>query len=242
MEQFEKIEAYLSGKLEGEMLAQFEAQLQTDAQLVEEVRLQSASHKLLQASQQTYYKAFLQDIEAKYQQEASIIPWYSRPAYQIAAVLLLLCLAAVAWFRVSSPNTTYTYADALQPYPNYLSARGGTDMDSLLQIGLEAYDKKMYPLAIESLKVFYEEAENGKQAALYLGISYLFDQKYPQAIAVFEKIPPSVNYWYTGQWYLALAYGLNGDEAKSQAIIREIATNETGLYPYQEEAVKLLKP
>ncbi|MEL7064221.1 MAG: hypothetical protein AAFP00_10820, partial [Bacteroidota bacterium] len=64
MEQFEQIEAYLSGELEGDMLAQFEAQLQTDAQLAEEVRLQSASHKLLQASQQAYYKSFLQDIEA----------------------------------------------------------------------------------------------------------------------------------------------------------------------------------
>ena len=242
MEQFEQIEAYLSGELEGDMLAQFEAQLQTDAQLAEEVRLQSASHKLLQASQQAYYKSFLQDIEAGYQQEATVIPWYSRPAYQMAAVLLLLCLAAVVWFQVSSPSETYTYADALQPYPNYLSARGGTDMDSLLQIGLEAYDKEMYPLAIESLKAFYEEAENGKQAELYLGFSNLFDQKYSQAIDILEQISPSVNYWYTGQWYLALAYGLGGQEVKSQAIFKEIAANETGLYPYQEQAVKLLKP
>lgn len=97
------IEAYLSGQLQGEALAQFEKALQTDATLAREVAVYREMYTALQPSQEDELNANLTLLGKKY------VP--AEPAsknhryWWIGAALALLTLG-LWWLKTARPNKT----------------------------------------------------------------------------------------------------------------------------------------
>lgn len=229
---FERIEAYLSGELSFEEAQAFEEEMGSNKELAEEVALQRDTHSLLALGSQLDLKAKLQVLDKEMSKPSKVRPLFGNPRVWLAAAAILIAVSVVLFsLGRSSANV---YMEEFSPYPDLTSMRNDTLND--LRTGMIAYTRGEYDIAVDYLQKFAKTNPADDFVHLYLGNAYLGLENYEKAILELELVQ-SPRWKQPGEWYLALAYGLNGEKDKAAKLLEKISNDEN--HAYKERAAEL---
>ena len=163
----------------------------------------------------------------------------SRPpffTYAIAAAFALLI--GIGAFLINQRTTVNPLDQALAesfPLIHTQIIRSQTTEQELWE---EAYEKENFPSVINELSPKLEKNESEQ---FYLGMAYLKEAQYPEAISSFQEVISRANrngFLEQARWFCALAYMKAEQPAQARALLDEIITIE-GHYK-QVEARELL--
>lgn len=156
-----------------------------------------------------------------------------QPYLKYAAIIFLLILPLGLWWfgQSSSPSNTELYIAYFEPYEDVITTRSGSQ-DSLLMIGMTAYNSKNYDDAIPPLSSFVKQNVNSFAGMTYLAICYLETDKASKAIPLLENTNQNAEglFQEVAEWYLALAYLKEGKFQSSKGILTNIQNQEDHLY------------
>ncbi len=244
----EKIQAYLTRTMPTQERAIFEAALQTDATLREEVSF----YKLMTTTFQiTNGKENIQDIVQDIAKKKPLVPDFSdfepkpTPTYgKGIAALGIVALLIVGGFFLFQHQQNAQHIERL----NNLAMSMATPMEMLIAIpdvpsdaltlGVQAYEQRNYTLATEQLQKHLQVQPKDVFATLYLGISQYFLGEKDKAIKTLlplTTIQEPINY--ASQWYIALSYISTGNLNKAKPFLQILS----GTKEYGEKAKQLLK-
>lgn len=242
------IDRYLDGEMDKAEALQFEAELISNKELAEEVKLQremralysedewleSSSTVLRGNSKGEQYARFFKSKEAAELQNSikSVIKKERQPKRNngfrlvgIAATLLFLTVSVFFFLnRGVDYNELYTQYMDKDNLTSIVSR--GTDNTILVngQLSFEAGDYT------ESIALFEEYQANSKRihptTYIYLGISYLELGDYESALGTFEKLEKSNTLESSkSNWFRAMVYLKQGNKKELTAILEQIVSN-----------------
>lgn len=244
----EKIQAYLTRTMPTQERVIFEAQLQTDATLREEVIF----YKLMTATFQiTNGKQNVQDMVQDIAKKKPLIPDFSHfepkstlafsKGMTIFGIIALLVVSGISFFQYQQnaqhiAKLTHLTQSMATPMEMLIAI---PDIPSdALTLGVQAYEQRNYALAAEQLQKHLQVQPKDVFAVLYLGISQYFLGEKEKAIATLlplTTIQEPINY--ASQWYIALSYISQGDLNKAKSFLQILADTKE----YGEKAKQLLK-
>lgn len=242
MNNTEKIDRYLRGDLPETEKSAFESQLAQDNELAAELAVQKDLEQFLRKQDRrealksqlgNIGKDFFQEVPT--QEKGRIVSLQRRPALRwaigLAAAIALLLVARLVFFQPS------LYEQYGQHPPLAMIEKSNEAQDKLAAMEA-AFNQKNYAEALPLLQAYVQEKPEDLQAELYLGISLLETGQYPTARSIFSKINKSessfVDY---GQWYLALSYLKEGNQAECRKILQEVPVESE----FAQKAQDLLK-
>jgi len=163
------------------------------------------------------------------------------PIILVAASFLLLLAASYVFLISPIPSSNHVFNQYFQPYPDIVSTRSAYDSASaLFGSAMLYYNKGDYAKAIRLLKKYQTAFPDDTLTRLYLGTSYLMENRVEEAIIELIKHPgiqgESIAEVY--DWYLALSYLKSGRKAESKSIL---LTLSQGHSYYSQKARDLLK-
>jgi tetratricopeptide (TPR) repeat protein len=255
-EQFEKIEAYLSGEMEAPDREAFEAALQTNKELSDTLALYRLMHDDLQHATQSAAgkKALQQNLQELNQQHffkestrtdtAPVVKMGNRN--RVRAIAALLVIAAGIWaaqyfFFTNKP------ADASALYAQYavhepLSATRGSESDTLRAKAIALFNQKNYAAAAPLMQQYMNQHTDDNEWKLALGAAYLETNQYDPALMMFDAVANSGSaLQYRGKWYMALLQLKQGRKTESLNILKTIPADAPE-YKQVKELVKALEP
>lgn len=234
----DKIESYLNGTMDTAEKVAFEATLELDPQLREEVEFRK---KTLRALELLKFKQEFQKTRELVPQQKSIDieppktivvrPFGSR--YAIAASITLLLVAGFLYksdvFTSRSQRAFNTYYQA-ETY-----ARGGCPQDLPF---FKQYADGKYKEALEQAKS--TSGDSIFCVTYFQGLCYLAQDESTVAIPLFTKATESENNEIKNkaQWYLAMAYLEANEAKKAEELLRQIANNSDN--PYSTPAGQII--
>ncbi len=261
-DQYELIEAYLSGRLAPADRAEVEADRQNDPEFDLEIRLQEELREgfralrlddRLQTARQRY-QARMEPIESNRSALSSEKPkqirwgWSGVKTWAAAASVVFVVGVSVwvVWQREENQGTDMAYSQNYQPDPADFVARAlpaelkPTERVAL-EKGLQSYNQGRYRDAIRLFRQVTEGDSSLTIATYYLGISYLTTPEVDKAIGYLQVAQRSPNRILRrkAQWYLALAYLKKADRPGTQRSLRVVADDAQS--PYQQRAEALLE-
>ena len=204
---YEMIESYLAGELQGEELQAFTKELQTNEALASEVLLYDSIQKDMIQNHQTSLgteklRQSTSTLNKEYfkKQTASVVPmrrWLYLAAAAAVACLLLL----------NNPFTKETneslFAANSKEIPALTTVRGNAD-DNTAAIAL--YNQKDFTAAIPKLELQLTKNAADNELLLALGVSYTKTNAGVKAIATLDKLIAKNNaYQDEAKWWKALA-------------------------------------
>lgn len=244
MEQDEKnidlIEAFAKGELSESDLADFERKRATDADFASEVADYLLIINEIRTGEQRAFhhklKGWENEIEGQ-ESKGKVIP--IRRILSIAATLLIVALAGgYAIFKNLPVHVNdELFAKYFQPYDDVITERSAEE--SPLQQGMNLYNQGKYAMAIPYFEAFLKEKPTEAAAQLYLGISYLADNKTDSAKDLFENLIRNDRGLYKeiAEWNMALIYLKSNDiEALKKSLQQIIAQKD---HSYAAEAASL---
>jgi len=164
---FEQIEQYLAGDLSAEERDIFEAQVQQDNTLAQELAKHQQAHKVVDLYAREKIKQKVATIQARQDQT---IGW-SPTIYRLAATFLLIAVTFGAYyFSYQTYSDQALASDHFQPYPNRLTTMGELDDEPFFQ-AMAHYDKGEYMQALAGFEKVDATSEHYNAAQLYLGIA-----------------------------------------------------------------------
>ena len=241
MDQEKHIEAYLEGQLSEEENAAFEARLQSDPALREQFELHRDALLLLRLDRQNTYKQQIRRISANQstqQSEPTVIrPLWSQRWGQLAAVIVLLI--GFGWWLWPTSSGVVLEEEWLKPYPDRITTRAESDIDSLLLRGMFAYSSEDYEAAIVLLTNLYKtDPENG-DILFYLAQAHMASGNYQTAVNLFREMPEEHRFAEAAEWYLSLSLIQHSQETEAREILQKISRQTTNAY--RERAEKILE-
>ena len=243
MDNTDIIEDYLNGLLSPTAQLAFEANLQTDNALLEELELHKRLRSFVKENEvqslKYQVKGWLSE-EDDDEEETKIIslpsakPKSSFSAnyiLRIAAVLLLV--SGVGWYFISN--------NAVGNETQFLSALSSQNPEQLQGVAddrtawTQAYREKNYQNVIDYLS---KKTEQSPEELYYLGLSYVVTEQYEKAIEQFTKknILDSV-YVEKANWALALVYLKQKKNDLAKPLLEKIAESDS---EFSEKAKELL--
>lgn len=196
---FDLVEKYLAGQLEGDELKSFKLKLESNPQFKEQVETQ----RCLQEGVAHYaMKQQLEEIHNRIYPPKNNRFW----GFSVAAAAILLFAVAVWWWQRPEPHLrlfdTYYTAEPGLPTPMSADAENYVFYSAMV-----AYKNAEYPLAIhqfDSLAVAYPRETRYQY---FLASSYLNSEQVDKAIPILEKLAAKDQdkYQAKAQWYLAMA-------------------------------------
>ena len=242
MNNFEVIEKYIDGELEGIELLDFEKLLSSSKDIKRDYNLSLEINKsiieedvmALRETMDSIYKK-----ESKVKRILSVAP--KRKFYYAAASVALLIATGGLVQRLSGPDldNNAVFEKYYAPYDATITYRSGnTEIDKTLLRALESYEERDYEQAL----ILFEEVLNSRKddmaVNLYSGISYMEEEKYQKASTSFNSIIKNNDNLFIEQakWYLAMCYIKTGKEADAKNILNELI-NEEGYYKKQAKRV-----
>lgn len=166
--------------------------------------------------------------------------WKNPKLMAAASITLLLCFVAI-WKLAQPPSAETLSLQMIQsgaPVHLPLATRGNGDSPAeVYETALDHYEKRRYTQAVETLRQATTGTLNIPQRIL-LGLSLVYAEDYPAAIAELEKIPESSSYIHLAQWYLTLSYVQTQQRDKARALAESIVQRNTA---YATQAQQLLK-
>jgi tetratricopeptide (TPR) repeat protein len=255
-EKYERIEAYLSGRLSGKELEVFESEMNADPELAEEVALQQGVFEALKDKQTLAFRKTLEAIRDKRAMSISAVrkkPISLGRIFSIAATVLVLITAGI-WLWNTNPFSTASpfelsvnnfeapeNLNALnnQKKSSFRGKKAGegelelwSEIESLYQSGQfqEGYEK----LAGVPNEIYEDYAS---EINYQMGVLAFRLDKPEQAVKHFEKV--EVGYADSKRWYKALALlRIEGQLPQAKATLEEIINSNS---PKKDQAAKILK-
>ena len=242
MDNTDIIEDYLNGLLTPTDKLAFEADLQTDNSLLEELELHKRLRGFVKENEVQNLKYQVKNwlLEEEDKEETKIIqlPSAKPKGYfnnnyilRIAAVLMLV--SGVGWYFIrnnAAGNETQYLAELSSQNPEQL--QGVADERTAWT---EAFRDKNYQNVIDYLS---KKTEQSPEEIYYLGLSYVVTQQYEKAIEQFTKksILDSV-YVEKADWALALVYLKQKNNDLAKPLLEKIAGSDS---EFSEKAKELL--
>jgi tetratricopeptide (TPR) repeat protein len=229
----EKIQAYLDGTMPATEIVDFEKQIKASESLAEEVRKYRqmsilAKHQpLIEAK--SILDAVMADIviEPDYGHHAQYFKksiWENALLRWGIGIATVILVAFGFYFYQNQQNETATALpnkSVLTPMENMIGF--APDDQSIAARGMQAYDKKDYPTAIQNLSAAIEETPNDNSLGLYLAISYLLDGQNTKAeVLLREMIKTEDLTTIPAKWYLALSLLQQNKKIEAHNLLRSI--------------------
>jgi len=204
-----QIDRYLLNQMTPEERKAFEARMESDQSLAQEVNIQREVLKDIEGIGRIELKSKLKQIHQDlYSNSAQPKSNVRRLFYRVAAAAIFLGVLTFGWWSMQqAPNNAQLFAQNFEPFELSLNHRSQGDI-SLAKIE-SVYDEGRYDEAI----IMFQEALTDQniqssQILLGLGICYLQTNQPKKAIAQFDQILSNkdFNYEDEAQWYLGLTY------------------------------------
>ncbi len=236
LKHFEKIEAYVEGKMSTSEQQDFELALKSDSELQSEYDAYLATQKAMQILAMDEIK-----FESAEQSSASKTLLFKLPkrTWAIAASLVFLIGAGMFWYG----NTFYNNAVIVQNYiqePNFSSVRGEGSSE-LYKIASDSYYRGNYARVRELLEPLPPNVPGYLDFRILLGHNFIKSNHPKAAIDVFNSIATyGENTWKeNAEWHRILGNIQAGNDLQAIHFLDEIIQNET--HSYHVLAVKLKK-
>lgn len=255
-ELYERIEAYLAGTLPDEEMAAFERQLQTDANLAEQVQIHANLATILQARQKLLKKQHWQQLvqQQNGKGKTASFPQLRFKGWAVLAAAVLVLAAGIYFARqmlLPPPNMAQIALQQWQETQNtdaWSGLRGAgsdtTAQQQKLQNALEAYGNGQYSDALVQLNSIGAQSALYPDALLLSGMCYMQLQLPQKAAAQFSVLlqPENDNLLKDrARWYLALALLQNSNFSEAQQQLELIVTGQTQHYDRAQQLLLQLK-
>ena len=244
MNNFEVIEKYIDGELEGIELLDFEKLLSTDNDIKRDYNL---SLEINNSIIEDDVMALRETMDYIYKKDSKVkrIPsvFTKRRFYYAAASVALLIATGGLIQRLSGPDldNKAVFEKYYAPYDVTVTYRSGsTEIDRTLLKALEKYEERDYEHAL----VLFEEVLNSRKddmaVNLYSGISYMEEEQYQKASTSFNSIITNSDNLFIEQakWYLSMCYIKTGKNNDAKNILKELINEQSY---YEEQAGRVLK-
>ena len=229
---YEQIDQYLMGQLQGENLRSFERQMESDPDLAQEVADRRKSLDILEDLGDLQLKKRIKVIHNKVvgSSEREATPekvTKVRPLYRwiaVAATFLLL-ISAFLWWSNRALDNQQLFAQHYEPY-NISFTNRSADVDTRLADASRLYKNGNFQQVIGLLESYLQDTTNTK-ATLALGIAAIELNHYDKAIQYFDQLIEAKDPLYEEQaiWYKALTY-LKQDDAANCKTQLNLLTQE----------------
>lgn len=252
---FEKIEDYLSGKMNREDKVLFEKALASNQELASVFNVYRTVENQMQAhenkkpaAEESELKKSLQALNTRYfepgQQElkpAKTIKLAYRSLYKYTTMIAAsIMLALVAYFIVFQVIQTpqnlarkYIGAHLLE-----LSQQIDSSRDSL-KVGIEAYNKKEYEKALEYFRDVYKNHPRNSEAKKNIGLVYLATKRYDEAADEFDELAQIKNLNSNpGMFLKALTLmrrNKQGDKEEARRLLQQVVNEKSEGYQEAQE-------
>lgn len=240
---FDQIPAYLDGELSSESRKAFEANLQQDSELAAEVALARDTRQLLSLATQSAYKERLRAIDAEMTAAPApvIRPLWQRSWVQAAAAAVVVLLISSVFLLRQGPSPSDVGEAAFSPYMDMLSYKGSPALgeDSLILAAMYAYNTQAYEAAISTFDQVLAANPTQVPARFYQAQSYLAVNKPLPALAILEQLPPDGPLAEASQWYIAIAWLMQGNSSNARPLLQSMA-DDPG-HGFQLKAERLLE-
>ncbi|WP_436517212.1 CDC27 family protein [Ekhidna sp. To15] len=217
MEEIERIRAYITNELSPKEKADFEADMDNDAELREAVEKEHMMMKGIAFAERDRLKNMLQKDSAR-----------SKYWYVAAALIPLLIISYFFFSDSSSPQSIYT--DYYEPYGVYEfgEVRGGDVSNDLEREAFSAYQNGEYNEAYD-LMLQLQSENNQAGYNLYAGICLIELGKYKEALDELNQISESSKYFKISLWYRALIHIKLGQINNAKEILSIVTSQDDGL-------------
>lgn len=242
---YEEIEAYLEGRLEGEALEAFETQMKNSPALAREVALHRDLSLAFSEQKAMELEDTLLAIRKERLQKRSPAPIRAlsarlRLAAAAVSLLLIAGLAYLFW-PAGEPSLMAAY---YEPYPLYLSTRSAEPSEESfqnkqLETAAAGYQAGNYAAALPAFQALITTTIHNAPYHFYAGICQLELGRPLEASIHLEEAVARQDAQFTepAEWYLALAYLQQGKAARARALLEKIV-REGG--SYSEKAGEVL--
>jgi len=239
---YEKIEAYLSGTLQGAELTAFERAIREDKALSKQVRLFRDMDTVLSDKATLDFQkmvaaegnAFLNPKEKK-KEPARLLRY---PSFRMAAAAVLLLIASAAGLLSGSE----LFAQHFETYPLNPDMRSGDAGQSTFEQGIEQYQSKDF---IAAAQIFQELSQTDNQdmsLAFCLANAYL-NQIPPQLDLASEALQKIISngesvYVPKAKWYQAMILLKKEDTVAAKKLLEDLVEISGNLSRQAEEVLK----
>lgn len=211
-EQYQIFEKYISGGMEQEELASFEARLKNEPELAEELELfrnvsESMSAKFRHEENTVALKKTLHVAGEKHFQmteekpEAKVVSMGRRRLLTRLAATAAILLLLFVW----SPWKKSLYEQYSTHAPLALAERSGSGSFDFSNAE-NAFNSGNYQVALDELKNYFKQNPNDLEVEFHLGICLLELNQFDDADVIFGKLNAGNSIFKTeGTWYLALS-------------------------------------
>ncbi|WP_338874418.1 hypothetical protein WBJ53_02250 [Spirosoma sp. SC4-14] len=255
-EQYELIEAYLTGELSEKDKAAFENDMKTDAKLAGEVSRQRELRLGLRAlgiervlkRAQADYKASVASDMSGVDNQVILRPLLNWRYWAVAAsVAVLLSIGYYSYQVRADREAELAYNEAFTPesgdeflkgFPS--GNRSKTARKQLLD-ALASYKAGKYDQVIEKLITMPVDKQTIYYKNYLLGLSYLANNQALESISLLKMAmqAPDAKLQQKAEWILALAYVKSNENELAEPILSKISNDEAN--PFRSLAQKVLK-
>jgi tetratricopeptide (TPR) repeat protein len=243
------VDRYLDGVMSVDEQFWFEKELQHDADLQEEVKLQKNLQKMLAEKEVLELES---ELDVIYQQ--TYHPWkttissVSRNIKEsltkytvVAASIALIIIMSVTFFSRRGSTNADIYNAHFQPAEISMIFRASAEeVNSDLRNAMTMYENKEYGKAIQLFEKVLAEDKSRIGLNLYSGISHMEIEEYAEANKSFQKvIDHQANAFIeSAEWYLGLCYLKTNENEKATEVFEEIVERDGY---FKKDARKIIK-
>jgi tetratricopeptide (TPR) repeat protein len=242
------VDRYLDGVMSVDEQFWFEKELQHDADLREEVKLQRDVQKMLAEKEvldlETELDAIYKQTYQPWRKSISTIPKNIKNSLNkytiVAASIAVLIITSLIFIGRSSSSNADIYNAYFQPADISMSFRAGTGIDSDLRAAMTFYENKEYTKAIQLFEQVLAEDNSRIGLNLYSGISHMEIDEYAEANKSFKKvIDHKANAFIeSAEWYLGLCYLKTDDNDRAIMVFEQIVDRDGY---FKKDARKIIK-
>jgi TolA-binding protein len=243
-EAYERIEAYLQGRLSSDAHQQFEQAMKDDHTFAEEVALHRQVHLALADEEVMHLESLLEDIQSGRQQPfAKRLSLVGKRKW-LAAATFLIIICALGYLLIPGLGSPQ-YASHFEPYPFYLSTRSMEEgaARKLLDEATLQYEKGHYEKALPLFETLQNDAPQIASLRFYAAYCAMETNQLQYAQAGFEEIIESgdSSFVQPAEWYLVKTLLEQGKEAPARQLLQEIASREGNFRQSAEKLLQALK-
>ena len=238
-EKYSLIEKYLSKKLEGAELENFEAQLQRDPELKAELDLHRQLSETLKGEKVHELRNVLNEVNENWETPATtvdtakVVNFNFRRVLSIAAAVALLFIG-FNWFFNNNFSSQEIYASNFEPYVMVFDQRSANPSEvSPLDEAIALYHNKDFGTSADAFEKLLAEDQENMIYIFYVANARLANQETDKAIGLFKKIIKAndLNFVEQSRWYLALAYLQKDDTENAKSWLEKIQEEQ---FKYKE--------
>ena len=239
---YEIIEKYLSGELSDNDIIDFTEKLKTDSDFKKEFELyreinKSLTNKYSNLEKEKNLKNTLDSLGKEHFQNNDTTETKGNKSISIKKYLLrissIAAIVIIGFFMLKPQQSLY------DQYANHskLEIQVKGENENILLKASEFYNNNNYSNAIPLFEKYLIENPHDSEIQMSLGISLLEENKFKEALLVFNYVLKQNNIFKNKvNWYLALTYIKNKENAKAKAYLKNISKDSS----YYKKAEKLL--